>query len=579
MKVETVSRLMHIQKLISSIDRQFKVGIIYFLPQIRHSKILGSKMLPGMMTSPGATASNPGISRNLFPSGMRSPADRAITPERKFRGPTDSESVMSGSLRTENDLLRCQLNDLIAREKSQRVELQRLRQHRDAEVASLVQSSTSQMKNEVEQLKSMLQNTSGQLLQALSEREQAKAQKEKLARALEESRQTSASQEVGSRERLRAMEEALNVATGMATNLASKIEGFQRHVLPTFKPTGVENKQAKVTPDVSEGKSLVEQLTKVENALTMLRVIVDAKNDTLVLIRGKLKQENEELRSQLLQARESRQGQIKTMQATSKIEDQDNGAEKHMLRQEMQSLQNLFKEEVRQLKSKLKMYESEEQHGQGRLSVLQKELAALQEKLSSVEASKVFLENNLKDEASARSQLVSQLFALRKENEKTKAELETLKLSQKFLGRQTRTSTGAGSRIPAEKMDLMNTVNQLLVETNKLKTEKLALEEELKNQRRTQVRDRVKRTVTSRDVDMAALNKVGDTDLASRLARSRLQNLGIQDSPTPTRTTTPPSSDCGTPASGSMGSFDLDGATTDLLKGALQSAGLDVGRY
>jgi hypothetical protein len=72
-----------------------------------------------------------------------------------------------------------------------------------------------------------------------------------------------------------------------------------------------------------------------------------------------------------------------------------------------------------------------------------------------------------------------------------------------FLVRQPR-----NGRIPVEKMDLMNTVNQLLLELNKLKSEKVALEEEVKTQRRCQVRDRVKRTVTARDVAMAASNKV-----------------------------------------------------------------------
>lgn len=77
-------------------------------------------------------------------------------------------------------------------------------------------------------------------------------------------------------------------------------------------------------------------------------------------------------------------------------------------------LQNLFNEEVKQLKSKLKMYESEEQQGQGRLFEVQRELAALQNKLSSVEASRNLLEASLKEETSARSQLISQLFTLRK---------------------------------------------------------------------------------------------------------------------------------------------------------------------
>eukprot|EP01018_Ginkgo_biloba_P034938 Gb_00220 [translate_table: standard] len=525
------------------------------------------------MAAGTTTFPTPGLSSSAYQSMNRSPVERSTTPESKQRGPMEVDSTLNRSLRNENDLLRCQMNDLIAREKAQRLELQRLRQHRDVEVASMVQSGTSQMKSEIEQLKSMLQTTSGQMMQALSEREQVKNQKEQLSRALDETRQNAANQEAHLTERIRAMEEAVNMAGSIAMTLADNVDGFQRHVLPTFKPTGIENK--KVVPDhITEGKVLLEQLTRLENGLSLLRVIVDAKNDTLVLIRGKLKQENEELRSELQLIRESKQGQIETIQSTNTSEDQDNGAEKAMLRQELQSLRTLYNDEVQQLKSKLAMYESEEQHGHGKLSEVQKELTTLQEKLRSVEAAKLVLENSLKEETSSRSQLVSQVFALRKDNEKTKTELETLKLSQKFLAR----SQPRGGRIPAEKMDLMNTVNQLLVETNKLKSEKLALEEELKNQRRSEVRDRVKRTVTSRDVDMAASNKVGDTDLASRLARSRLQQLGIQDTLNPKRTNVPTStysSDYTTPAPGSTASFDLDLATSDLLKGALQSAGLN----
>jgi urease gamma subunit len=56
--------------------------------------------------------------------------------------------------------------------------------------------------------------------------------------------------------------------------------------------------------------------------------------------------------------------------------------------------------------------------------------------------------------------VVAQLAAQRKETAATRSELETLKLSQKFLVRQPR----GGARIPAEKMDLMNMVNHLLHE-------------------------------------------------------------------------------------------------------------------
>ena len=59
-----------------------------------------------------------------------------------------------------------------------------------------------------------------------------------------------------------------------------------------------------------------------------------------------------------------------------------------------------------------------------------------------------------------------------------------------------------------EKMDLINTVNQLLSENSKLRSDKVALEEDLKTQRRTNVLERVKSVVSARDVALCASNKV-----------------------------------------------------------------------
>ncbi|EFJ15278.1 hypothetical protein SELMODRAFT_422977 [Selaginella moellendorffii] len=488
--------------------------------------------------------------------------DRSSTPDKKVQPKlTDVESVLSQSLRNENDLLRCQLNDVIAREKNQRIELQRLRQHRDAEVSSLVQSQTSQLKCEVEQLKSLLQGTSAQLREVINERDELHIQKEEALRAFEEARHNAGSQESRMADHIRSLEEALCKSTAIVSSLADSVDSFQRHVLPTFKPSGFEvgKLPQKVAPDSGEGRLIMQQLTRLENSLTLLRVIVDAKNDTLVLIRGKLKQENEELRNEMQLTRDKKQP---TGQAVPSGDEA--GFEKHLLRQELQSLQKLFNAEVQQLKSKLKMYETEEQQGQGRLMEVQKELTALQDKLHSVEASRAMLEASLKEESSARSQLVSQVFQLRKDNEKARTELETLKLNQKFLVRQPR-----NGRIPPEKMDLMNTVNQLLMEINKLKSEKVGLEEELKTLRRTQVRDRVKRGVTARDVEMAALNKVGDGELASKLARSRLQQLAVQDN---SRPFSPALTDCS--SHGSVGAFSMnvDYSSSSVLQGGLQGA-------
>ncbi|BBN06071.1 hypothetical protein MPTK1_3g18140 [Marchantia polymorpha subsp. ruderalis] len=440
----------------------------------------------------------------------------ATDPKSHVKTSGDVENVLARSLRNENDLLRFQLNDIISREKNQRIELQRLRSHRDVEVSQLVSTATTQLKSEVDQLKGLLQSTSSQLLQALNDKEKLVSEKDQSVRVLEEVRHGAAASEASLRNRLQHFEDMVTKGFAMATTLADSVDAFQRHVLPTFNPSAT----GKETGESGAARSLTEELSRLENGLTLLRVLVDAKNDTLVLIRGKLKQENEELRAELQVARERDSKQTLAAQQPAQTNTEDVAFEKNMLRQELHSLQNLFNAEVKQLKAKLKMYELEDQAGHGRFEEVQKELLNLQNKLVAQEGSRALLESRLKEETSARSQLVSQLVTLRKENEKYKAELETLKLNQKFLLRQPRSG-----RIPVEKMDLMNTMNQLLMEMNKLKGDKVALEEELKVQRRSQVREHVKRTVTARDVNMAASNKVGDLELASKLATARLQQL------------------------------------------------------
>jgi chromosome segregation ATPase len=74
----------------------------------------------------------------------------------------------------------------------------------------------------------------------------------------------------------------------------------------------------------------------------------------------------------------------------------------------------LFNAEVKQLTEKLKKYQIEEVANQTQFSKVQQECAELQTKLMSLQSSRNMLEARLKDETSARSQLVSQLFNLRK---------------------------------------------------------------------------------------------------------------------------------------------------------------------
>lgn len=74
----------------------------------------------------------------------------------------------------------------------------------------------------------------------------------------------------------------------------------------------------------------------------------------------------------------------------------------------------MFNEEVKQLKSKIKAYEHEESVNLSKFTEVQRECQVLQAKITTFDASRQQLEDSLRDETSARSQLVSQLFNMRK---------------------------------------------------------------------------------------------------------------------------------------------------------------------
>jgi hypothetical protein len=109
----------------------------------------------------------------------------------------------------------------------------------------------------------MLQSTSGQLLQALSEREQARSQKEQCARALEEAKQAAAAKESSLNKQLQSLDEAFRAGVSLAASLADSVDAFQRHVLPTFKPAGFEINKPSVEASLDmapEGKAMVDQV-------------------------------------------------------------------------------------------------------------------------------------------------------------------------------------------------------------------------------------------------------------------------------------------------------------------------------
>lgn len=76
--------------------------------------------------------------------------------------------------------------------------------------------------------------------------------------------------------------------------------------------------------------------------------------------------------------------------------------------------QDLYSTKFKQMQAMLKAYQQAETTQQASYNEIRRECQSLQARLATVEASRCQLEENLKDETSARSQLVTNIYHMRK---------------------------------------------------------------------------------------------------------------------------------------------------------------------
>lgn len=117
----------------------------------------------------------------------------------------------------------------------QRLELQRLRTHRDVEVSALVNASTQKLKGEIERVKKLLEPASSSLAQAIADKDRVQGEKDALSAELERLQKTIEEDSATYGGRLRILESIMQKSSAMAGGLLSSVEAFQWHVLPNFK--------------------------------------------------------------------------------------------------------------------------------------------------------------------------------------------------------------------------------------------------------------------------------------------------------------------------------------------------------
>jgi len=142
----------------------------------------------------------------------------------------------------------------------QRLELQRLRAHRDVEVSALVSASTQKLKGEVERVKALLEPASSSLANAIAEKDKVVNEKEQLMIEIKKMRKTIDDEESTYGGRLRSLESILVKSTAMASNILTSVEAFQRHVLPNFKVINTQTGKSHKTSDCNGPNKIMDEV-------------------------------------------------------------------------------------------------------------------------------------------------------------------------------------------------------------------------------------------------------------------------------------------------------------------------------
>eukprot|EP00656_Telonema_subtile_P018539 TRINITY_DN20035_c0_g2_i2.p1 TRINITY_DN20035_c0_g2~~TRINITY_DN20035_c0_g2_i2.p1 ORF type:complete len:306 (-),score=124.17 TRINITY_DN20035_c0_g2_i2:102-1019(-) len=249
-------------------------------------------------------------------------------------------------------------------------------------------------------------------------------------------------------------------------------------------------------------------LSELERAVPMLRMILEAKVETLGLIRTNLSNENEALKQQLQHSA----GQQQELQQALEAAEQRVEEERAELRGEFEEIQQLYSHELARLQAEVSVQATPNaaQHSAARCRELEAEVCALQEALGAAQV-------QLADDHKMRARLAAELQTERNSAVVAANELKALKNSQKFLG------APPGERaVPEEKVDLMNLVNHLFSESHSLKEEKLLLQNQLQAMHLAALDQQLDSRIGQKELSMAGANLISDMDITAKILRRNM---------------------------------------------------------
>jgi len=305
------------------------------------------------------------------------------------------------------------------------------------------------------------------------------------------------------------------------------------------------NQRQRVDETTREVMDLYELLERVDRSIFMMKLLGDAKIESVTLVHKELKHQNTELQSNINSLNRNND-KMTQLQAKNLEEFQQ---KKNALRNQMEQLQRLYEKQKVDLQNKLKQVriQLESQHKDN--TKLETKVSDLTKKCHNLDQDKTFVEEKLIEQENARVKLAEQLDRERQLHQIVQQELSNLKLAQKFL-RTNQGSTSNGSansesadrenplaNIPKEKLDLMQTINHLMEENQRLKDENLHLNVRVKKYEKQQKLAAVsaarqnggasRAPATTQDeiqeVHLIANDKLSDSQLTHKILARKLQ--------------------------------------------------------
>ena len=293
-------------------------------------------------------------------------------------------------------------------------------------------------------------------------------------------------------------------------HLNETVRDFQQHILPSFEPPAdvfgsLQSNQTTEPMGVTDFGA-TKQLQSLDQSLALLRMVMDAKLETLGLVRSKLKDENSTLKKDL----EAVRSELNEATRSSQVAAEDFGKEKEILRQEFAQIQAMYDCQLETLQKKLIASEA---HGARSSST---------EEMHELQVENAKLRAELEEDRDMRADLAAELVNQRGLSKRLESELASLKIHQKFLG-----TSETASKVAPEKMDLMRMVNEMLTQNNQLKEEKILLEAEISKVRRETLHSKVDTSIvpTPREIELVASETTSDTDITNRILRAHIDTV------------------------------------------------------